>query len=285
MLRLLEPSEFETWIGFAYELSQDFTRSGYPTYRDGIKTKEDFIARARKALERDSEDILLFEENGRVEGLIHFQHLEGERFLQTFVFNIRRDTGRALAEFVDWCRGRWPGFGLDLGFPAENAEALSWLEGTGAPCIERSWNYQLFLDGYTPLPGNPSVHRVGLDNFEEFAAVHRRTQGDMYWNCERVRETLDDWAVFVTGEGDSAGELLMTDRGGGYQEIFSLEFADGIYREGPFRALLAAGLNHLKERGAKYLTFFVDVGGEEGKVLSELGFQLVGGYVLYQITL
>ena len=281
MLRQLEASEFDPYIDFAYGLSQDMTRSGYPTYCDGIKTREDFISRTKKSFERPDEDVLLFVEDGQAEGLIHFQHLEEDRYLQTFVFNIRRDTGTALAEFVGWCRERWPGFDLLLGFPAENTEALSWLEGAGVPCIARSWNYQIFLDGYTPLTDSPDVRRVTVENFAEFAAVHSKIESDMYWNCERVRKTLDDWAIFVTGEGDTAGEVLMTDKGGKYQEIFALEYAD----ENAFRGLLTAALNHLKTRGMKYLTFFVDDGSEEGKILTELGFQLVGGYVCHRLKL
>ena len=70
-----------------------------------------------------------------------------------------------------------------------------------------------------------------------------------------------------------------------HKEIFALEFADGQYRAGPFRALLTASLNTLKEKGAKYLTFFVDVGRPEGEALMALGFQLVGTYLGYRIKL
>lgn len=285
MLRPLKASEFDACIDFAYDLSQDLTRSGYPTYCDGIKTREDFIARARKALDRPDEDILLFVEDGKTEGFIAFEHLEEDRYLHPYIFNIRRDTGKALAEFVDCCRERWPGFELDLGFPVENVDAVSWLEGAGIPCIERSWNYQLFLDGYAPLPEDPAVERVEADNFERFAAIHRRVEGEMYWNCERIQKNLDDWLIFVTGEGDSAGELLLTNWGNDHQEIFALEFADGQYREKPFRALLAVGLNALKAQGAKFLTFFVEDGAKGGEVLTALGFQLVGGFVAYRIKL
>lgn len=66
-----------------------------------------------------------------------YDHQE-ERYLHAYIFYTRRDTGRALAEFVDHCRARWPGHVLDLGFPAENADAIAWLEGEGIPCIERS---------------------------------------------------------------------------------------------------------------------------------------------------
>ena len=284
MLRLLQESEFDRYIGFAYELALDPARSGYPVYYDGMKTKEDFINRTRKSLERPGEDILLFEVDGEAEGVIAFEHQERERYLHAHVFSIRRDTGRALAEFVDYCRERWPGFTLDLGFPAENVEALSWLEGQGIPCNERSWNFLLNLDKCGPLAEPAGVRRITAGNFEDFAAVHRRIQGDMYWNCDRVRATLDGWAIFVTGEGDAAGEVLMTLDDEPHQEIFALEFADGQRHGEAFRALLTAALGCLKARGTNWLTFFVDEGAPEGEILKELGFRLVGTFVCHRLT-
>lgn len=285
MLRLLKESEFNTYIGFAYDLALDPARSGYPVYFDGMKTREDFVSRTRKALERPGEDILLFVEDGEVEGLIAFEHSEEEHYLHTFTFSIRRDTGTALAEFVDYCRTRWPGFTLDLGFPAENGEAISWLDGQGIPCNERSWNFLLDLDRYEPLPEPSGVKRITAENFEEFAAVHRQIQGDMYWNCERVRATLDRWAIFVAGEGETAGEVLMTLDGDPHEEIFALEFVDGQSHDEAFQALLAAALNCLKSNGTKWLTFFVDEGCPQGEVLKSLGFRLVGTFICHRLAL
>ena len=36
MLRAISESEFDRYIDFAYELALDLTRSGYPTYTDGM---------------------------------------------------------------------------------------------------------------------------------------------------------------------------------------------------------------------------------------------------------
>ena len=285
MLRLLQETEFDRYIGFAYELALDPARSGYPTYCDGMKIKKDFIDRARKSLERPGEDVLLFIEDGEAEGVIAFEHQEGERYLHAHAFNIRRDTSTALAEFVDYCRERWPGFTLDLGFPAENVEALGWLDGQGIPCNERSWNFLLDLDGYQPLPEPSGVKRITAENFEEFAAIHRQIQGDMFWNCERVRAALDRWAIFVTGEGETAGEVLMTLDGDPHEEIFALEFADRQSHQGAFRVLLAAALNCLNSNGTKWLTFFVDEDCPEGEILKELGFRLVGTFICHRLTL
>ena len=93
MLRLLQEAEFDRCVDFAYELALNPARSGYPVYYDGMKTREDFVSRARKALERPGEDVLLFVEDGEVEGLIAFEHPEEEHYLHTFIFSIRRDTG------------------------------------------------------------------------------------------------------------------------------------------------------------------------------------------------
>ena len=101
--------------------------------------------------------------------------------------------------------------------------------------------------GRVSAPADPSgVKRITADNFEDFAAIHRQIQGDMYWNCDRVRSTLDRWAIFVTGAGETAGEVLMTIDDEPHQEIFALEFGDGQYHEEAFRDLLAAALNCLK---------------------------------------
>ena len=49
MLRKCTEQEFEKYIDFAYTLALESSKSGYPTYNDGIKTKEMFIERAKQA--------------------------------------------------------------------------------------------------------------------------------------------------------------------------------------------------------------------------------------------
>lgn len=59
MLRPCSESEFEKYTAFAYELTSDPTKSGYPTYCDKIKTKEMFIARPHEAFYRKMEQMPL----------------------------------------------------------------------------------------------------------------------------------------------------------------------------------------------------------------------------------
>ncbi len=72
MLTPLKREEFDKHIDFVYALALDPARSGYPTYTDGIKTRADFVERAKKAFERENEEILLYEREDRIAGWIHY---------------------------------------------------------------------------------------------------------------------------------------------------------------------------------------------------------------------
>lgn len=96
MISTLQIKDFDKYIDFVWELAQDQTKSGYPTYTDGIKTKQDFITRERKAFSRENEDILLFTLNGQIEGWIHYCARPQDNYLDTCTFNIRTGISTAL---------------------------------------------------------------------------------------------------------------------------------------------------------------------------------------------
>ena len=101
MLRSCSKDEFVQYIDFAFDLASDPTKSGYPTYCDGIKTKEGFIARSCKAFERENEEILLFESDGEVQGLIHYFCLPEDHYLETIGFYVSTAAQQALSEFLN----------------------------------------------------------------------------------------------------------------------------------------------------------------------------------------
>ena len=64
MLRQLGKDEYMQYLDSAYELTLDMSRSCYPTYADGLKTREDFDAHAARPFQRDDYTMLLYEEDG-----------------------------------------------------------------------------------------------------------------------------------------------------------------------------------------------------------------------------
>ena len=138
MLLDCSKKEFEKYMDFAYELALDLSKSGYPTYRDGIKTKQMFVERLLKTFERNDEQMLLFVHDGAVQGLIHYYWITDDRYLQTDAFCIHEAAEQALSEFISFITERFKGYNAYLGFPAENQKAVDYLSGCGFECIERT---------------------------------------------------------------------------------------------------------------------------------------------------
>ena len=282
MLIPLQEKDFDKYVDFAYELALDPARTFYPVFFDGIKTKEDFIARARKAFSKPEDEILLYQADGAVEGWLHYYHLPEDLYIQLYTSGIRRDTTGALEELSGYLAQRYPGCDWDVGFPAENREAEAWAKGAGFRQFDDAQNYSFFFDRYDPGPDDPSVERITEENFEKFRRVHRTIEADMFWNCQRVREKLSDWTIFVAEEDGVAGEIMATSFKDGMYEIFALCCEDGNYHEDLYRRLLTRFLNEGKRQGAKYLIFFVGTDDEMNRIMPELGFRLVGRYLGYQ---
>ncbi|MBR3258345.1 MAG: hypothetical protein IKF96_05075, partial [Eggerthellaceae bacterium] len=284
MLTPLEPEEFDRYVDFAYYLALDTTKSGYPTYTDGVKTREDFVERARKAFSRYNEEILLFRHGGRVAGWIHWYILPEDRYIDTCSFCIAEGMRTAIEAFVAFVCRRFPGNDLFLGFPKENVEAVAALTDLGFELIEESCNNVLDFASYQPLPEPADVVPITRENYGPFAALHDR-ETDMYWNTARILSALDGWRVLVAlREGEAAGAIYHQVREDdlSMDEIFGVDFA-GDYDSEVFRELMAAVLNAEKRRGVAHMVFFDDDMTHADTLAC--GFRCVGQYVCFRKTI
>ena len=282
MLIPLQENDFDQYIDFVYELALDPARSGYPAYFDGVKTKADFIVAARKGFSRPGEEILLYLEDGRVEGWIHYYDWAGDRYLGFRACCIRRNTAKALDELQAYLTARYSDYDLTMGFPAANREAVDWLERSGFSVLDDLNDYHLLFSQYTPEPDDPGVERITEENFEKFQRIYQTMDADMYWNCRRLRENLSEWDIFVAEEDGIAGEITATHEPDGGYEIFSLFCVGGQFHAGLFHRLLKRVLNEGKRTGASHLYFFIGYRDEENRIMPGLGFHLVGHYLSYR---
>lgn len=282
MLRKCTEQDFDIYIDLAYSLALEPSKSGYPTYTDGIKTKEMFIERAKQAFSDDCEDILLFEYNGAVEGWIHYYWIPEDNYLSTAAFNVRTATEAALREFQDFAEAKFPGYDLYLGYPAENTAAIGYLSANGFECIESDYNNTAFLDNLKPAPADGGIIPITEQNYPIFREIHARAEEEMYWNSDRIYQSFEDWTIFAGLEnGEPSGAIYYTTADDGWFEVFGIDFKDGVYDPELLRKLINAALADAKARGGKYMTFFCEEDGQE--VLEESGFVCVGEYRCYKL--
>lgn len=284
MLRSCSKNEFDQYTDFIYELATDLTKSGYPTYCDGIKTKVKFVERSLKAFERDTEHMLLFVYEGEVQGMIHYFWIPEDHYLQTICFNISKAMEQALSEFLAYVGERFKGYDVFLRFPAENKSAVNFLAEQGFECIENDYNNTAFLDKLDGIPENSDLVRIEKGNYEKFESLHSQTEG--YWNSERILADLDNWIILVKEkDGEPQGAvyyraLALVD---GWFEIYGIDMDHEDHDPELFKELLNAALLDAKRRNGRFMTFFCDE--EYEKATMECGFMCVGNNLCYEAHL
>lgn len=276
MLRQATMEDVRQYGDFAYQLTLNPQQSCYPTCTDGIQTKADFLREAQSAVMSETAELLLFCPNGTVEGWISYFRIPEDKYLQLNGFSIRRGARQALAELLKTMKTRFAGYTAYFGYPAENREAIRFLTEHGFVCIERDWNHSFFFDDYTPTVCSPCIEAVTRQNFGAFRAVYH-ADAETYWNAERILEALDDWTIFVAGQGDTPVAASFLTSVDGHCGLYGVAFADGGFCESVFRELMTASLNACKAAG---MTYFC--GEREKAAVSALGFRCVGAYALYQ---
>lgn len=284
MLRVCTEQEYKNYVDFVYEIAIDQSKAGYPTYSDGIKTKEMFIERSKKAFSRDNEEILLFEYDGIVEGWIHYYYLSEDNYLSTVSFNINMHTEQALQEFLEFAKIQFKGYELFLGYSKENKKAVDFLSSYGCECIEEDYNNTAFLNKYKPVKVNDALVRIDKENYQYFREIHNMIEGDMYWNSDRIYSDIDNWIIYVMINNDETlGSVYYMVDDDGWFEIFGIDMRDNVFDAEVFSELLKQALNTAKELNGKYMTFFCDEEGEE--IAKNLGFECIGKYVCYKTVL
>ncbi len=280
MLRVLKKEEFEKYIDFTYALAMDLSKSVYPTYADGIKTKEDFMERSRKAFERENEEILLFEINEEVQGWIHYYVLKEDNYISFCSFNINNYAELAVDEFLEYISRKRKGDILYFGLPTENASVMQYL--TELDFIKEDEEYVdvLFFSRYEMLEEKSLIVKVSKDNYSEFEKIHRIHDEDMYWNNERLYNDLDNWNIYLFYEGaEVSGAIYYCFTDNSMMEIFGVDYASGCFNYKVFMQLMIKALNEGKKAGMKHLVFFHDE--KEHEIVMKLGFRHVSKYVLY----
>ena len=284
MLLECSKKDFEEYMDFVFELALDLSKSGYPTYRDGIKTKPMFIERLLKAFEREDEQMLLFVHGGTVQGLIHYYWIADDCYLQTNAFCINEATEQALAEFLSFVGERFKGYDVFMGFPAENQRAVNYLSEHGFECIEDDFNNTAFLDKCNNTPESREIIRIDKENYGLFRILHSQIEGDMYWNSDRIYEGLDNWIILVKESGGKPqGAVYYMNADDGWYEIFGIDIDCEKYDPTLFKELLNAAIADIRRRGGRFMTFFCEKEYEEAAI--ECGFICIGNYLCYKAHL
>ena len=258
MLRIPTANEFEEYSERAYVLALDPSRSSFPSYADGIKTKEDFLAIAKRGFESENEEIYIFEHGGEMRGWIHFYVMKEDKHISLEAFETDGFEKEQFAEFAALLKEKYAGYEVTAGFPSQNERAVSATIENGFEIIEESAVNILFFSNYEPQPESGRVEPLTKNNLAVFAKLHDKVE--MYWNTKRLTEAYfdgDKWRIYLTEKNGKAAAIYFV-FAGNIAEIFGLDFSDGFVGT-TAEELLTAALNETKKNvSAKAMYWFTE---------------------------
>ncbi len=258
MLRIPTANEFEEYSERAYVLALDPSRSSFPSYADGIKTKEDFLAIAKRGFESENEEIYIFEHGGEMRGWIHFYVLTEDKYIGIEAFETDGFEKEQFAEFAALLKEKYAGYEVTAGFPSQNERAVSAAIENGFEIIEESAVNILFFSDYEPQSESGRVEPLTKNNLAVFAKLHDKVE--MYWNTKRLTEAYfdgDKWRIYLTEKNGKAAAIYFV-FAGNIAEIFGLDFSDG-FDGTTAEELLTAALNEAKKNvSAKAMYWFTE---------------------------
>lgn len=258
MLRIPTANEFEEYSERAYMLALDPSRSSFPSYADGIKTKEDFLAIAKRGFESENEEIYIFEHGGEMRGWIHFYVMKEDKYISLEAFETDGFEKEQFAEFAALLKEKYAGYEVTAGFPSQNERAVSAAIENGFEIIEESAVNILFFSDYEPQSESGRVEPLTKNNLAVFAKLHDKVE--MYWNTKRLTEAYfdgDKWRIYLTEKNGKAAAIYFV-FAGNIAEIFGLDFSDGFDGTAA-EELLTAALNEAKKNvSAKAMYWFTE---------------------------
>lgn len=258
MLRIPTATEFEEYSERAYVLALDPSRSSFPSYADGIKTKEDFLAIAKRGFESENEEIYIFEHGGEMRGWIHFYVMKEDKYISLEAFETDGFEKEQFAEFAALLKEKYAGYEVTAGFPSQNERAVSAAIENGFEIIEESAVNILFFSDYEPQSESGRVEPLTKNNLAVFAKLHDKVE--MYWNSKRLTEAYfggDKWRIYLTEKDGKAAAIYFV-YAENIAEIFGLDFSDGFDGTAA-EELLTAALNEAKKNvSAKAMYWFTE---------------------------
>ena len=273
--------QINTYKDFAYELSQDFTKSSFPTYLDNIKTKEDFMRVIDNGINRDDEEILLFLENDEVVGWIHYYWIIEDQYIGFQTFNVEKDVENAIDEFLEYIDDKYKDFQINFGFPAANEKAINHLIEIGYNNAEESDVFTLDMNKYIPKQESECIVEVNIDNYDDFKLLHDSHQ-DMYWNSDRLYnallgQTKNKWNMYIYYEDQKPIGNIYFVYVDEMMEIFGIDIIDN---KEIIEHLLIKALNKTKEDNIAYSVIFTE--DYESMIAKKVGYDFICKYILYR---
>lgn len=275
MIRKCDKNTFVAYAEYFYQLAQNKKNAAFPLYCDGVKTKEDYLKTVYQSFEREDEDLLIYEKDGKVQGLFQIFFIQEDRYSGVQFAVVNGDFAEALQELLKIIGEKYNGFTFNVYLPEENESGISFFKMKGYEAETEESVFVRSLKNYCSVEYKNDVVQIGADNFYIFEKVHKRFEDGMYWTSDRIYRCLKDWEIFAKDQG-----VVFFNRRSEDAEIFGLEITGKNTTVA--EDLLRAALDSAKNLGARSMYYFSEKSFETAAV--NAGFEKLADAYFYTVN-
>ncbi|WP_061996840.1 hypothetical protein [Clostridium sp. ATCC 25772] len=277
-------NDFSEILDFAWSLCQDNKKNSYPRR----KSKEDLQSGIEKAINSDTRKIIACYKENMLMGVCSFFWIEEEMYIQTNMFLIKDNYNITADEIINYLKNKFKGYNLLIGITFDNKDAIKYLESRNFKCIESSIDTRLYKENYKVRNIEKTINLLQSNQFEEYAKFHDKYAKDMYWNSEHIKESFDDFNIFVYMEnGTIMGSIFVRDLKI-EAEVIGLFIDERVKGKGIESNLINVMIKNIykKYTDINDIVYFIDEDSEiELDSAKELGFKIIDKYRCYECKL
>lgn len=277
MLKKLTEASFISDRETMYNQALDLKNSCYPSYADGIKTKEDFFAMIERGLFEETCPVFCFYERDTMLGWIQCEIEVESKYIQFLCFNVAKQKKLAIEDMMHWIEENYSGFEICFGCSTTN-DVITILIEYGFLLVDDLYAYKMDLEHWHEPKISSRIFRVTKENYEDFRTLHTLAAKDIYWNSERIFKTLSEWEIFLFYENELPLAASYTYFQPKLSEIYGIDKQRGNM-DLVIQKLISATLTSCKAQGGKTLFYLCEE--EEREVLKKLGFTFLDHYQCY----
>lgn len=285
MLKLISKNDISIAIDFAWKLSQRPETSSYPLYKEKSKLEESFEG----SLLKDNNKLLGYYKNNELIAIIQFFFIQSEKYIQTTGIYISTNYNEVMDELISMLKDEYQTYRVLFGFPKENIKANYYFIENGYERIDSCLDMRLSTVNFKGSKYSNNIFNICKSNFDTYASYHDKYFQGIYWTSRRLRETLDNWKIFIYRPEDSIeGSIFIKECDKNTIEIFGLSVSDKYKGKGVEELLLSQGLYKLfkdKPSIEKTIFFIDDIDIEQIQMAQKVGFNYYSSYRCYQAWL
>lgn len=273
----------EDVVEFSWEVFCDKTKCGFPKFKSYNEMYDSFF----KAIKDKDNKVLVCYENKEIIGTINLLVIKDDKYLECIGGILaKNDFNLVATQFINYLKVNYSSYEIDFGYPLENKDAISFLQGINAKLMDSSITMLLKKDDFVKTLNYNEVELLEANYYDEYAIFHDKHNPNIYWTSEKIFDKFDIWKIYIIRKEEKIVGSIFVKVKYNVVEVFGISIDEEYKKQGVELKLLSESINDILKKWNEDILYFVGEDKiDELNATLELGFKQIDTYRSYKFNL